>query len=218
MRKVIATILGGSLAAMLLFGALESRAEAAVVGFDSSYFGESAFLTLDPGQSGQFVVIFTNTGSAGWVKSSASQVNLAACRDDKLTCNVIPEESAYNDGSWYSQIAYATHTTDFVGPGQNAFFVYRVRVPSTIITASLARFNGDLVQASTLQKIHPEGYFQDVSVRAPVGGGGGGGTGATAACTGGEASCGSVAGIATNIVNGVATFAKSILELFVTRA
>jgi hypothetical protein len=190
----------------VLFGTQQSQAEA-VVGYDSSYFGESAFLTLNPGDSGQFVVIFTNTGSTGWVKNSNSQVNLATCRNDKITCNVIPEAAAFNDGSWYSPIAYATHTTDYVGPGQNGFFLYRVKVPTTITVATLARFNGDLVLASTLQKIHPEGYYQDVSVRGPAGGGGGG-TGATMSCGGGD--CDVVAGIATNIVSGVTNIARSI--------
>jgi hypothetical protein len=205
MRRLTAAILGSGLALTLLFGAQQSQAEA-VAGYDSSYFGESAFLTLNPGDTGQFVVIFTNTGSTGWVKNSDSQVNLAACLDDKVTCNVVPEGAAFNDGSWFSQIAYATHTTNYVGPGQNGFFVYRVKVPSTITRATLARFHGDLVQASTLQKIHPEGYYQDVSVRGPAGGGGG--TGATMSCGGGD--CDVVAGIATNIVSGVTNIARSV--------
>jgi hypothetical protein len=209
MRRLTAAVLGSGLALVVLFGTQQSQAEA-VVGYDSSYFGESAFLTLNPGDSGQFVVIFTNTGSTGWVKNSNSQVNLATCRNDKITCNVIPEAAAFNDGSWYSPIAYATHTTDYVGPGQNGFFLYRVKVPTTITVATLARFNGDLVLASTLQKIHPEGYYQDASVRGPAGGGGGG-TGATMSCGGGD--CDVVAGIATNIVSGVTNIARSISSL-----
>ena len=38
-------------------------------GFDSRYFGESAFVTLVPGQSNQFAVGFTNTGRLGWQRN-----------------------------------------------------------------------------------------------------------------------------------------------------
>jgi hypothetical protein len=164
-RQLITAITATALA-LSLVGSAVQPAQAAVPGYNSSYFGESAFLTLNPGATGQFVAIFTNTGGTGWLKASASQVNLGACLDNKTTCNVAPEESAWNDGSWLSSIAYATTSTDFVGPGQNGFFVYNVKVPSTATAGSVGTFNGDLVLGSTLQQIRPEGYYQQVTVTA----------------------------------------------------
>jgi len=164
-RQLITAITATALA-LSLVGSAVQPANAAVTGYNSSYFGESAFLTLNPGQTGQFVAIFTNTGSTGWLKASASQVNLGTCLDDKTTCNVAPEESAWNDGSWLSSIAYATTSTDYVGPGQNGFFVYNVRVPSTATAGTAGTFNGDLVLGSTLQQIRPEGYYQIATVTA----------------------------------------------------
>jgi uncharacterized repeat protein (TIGR01451 family) len=144
--------------------AFTPKPAAAVTGFDSLYFGESAFLTLDPGQSGQFVAIFTNTGTTTWQKGTPSQVNLAACLNDKVTCNVAPEESAWNDGSWLSTTAYATTSRDSVARGQNGFFIYTVKVPAS--ATGTVRFNGDLVLASSGARIHPEGYYQDATVSA----------------------------------------------------
>src|SRR5260221_4016516 len=140
-------------------------AQAAVPGYLSSYFGESAFLNLQQGSTCQFVAIFTNTGGTGWLRNSASQVNLGVCLSDKTTCNVTSPNAAWNDGSWLSNIAYATHSTDFVGPGQNGFFVYNVKAPSTIAAGTTGTFNGDLVLASTLQQIRPEGYYQAATVQ-----------------------------------------------------
>jgi len=136
-------------------------AHAAVTGFDASYFGESNFLSVGPGQTGQFVVIFTNTGGQTWQRASGSQVNLAICLPDKVTCNVPSPNARWNDGSWLSSIAYATHNSD-VAPTQNGYFVYSIRVPLDT-TAGVYWFHGDLVLGSTLAKIHPAGYFQNAT-------------------------------------------------------
>ena len=78
------------LALLILIGLvlLAAPVRAAVPGFDSAYAGESAFLTIGPGMSGQFQVFFTNTGSTTWRKGTTSQVNLTVCLDDKRTYKV----------------------------------------------------------------------------------------------------------------------------------
>ncbi|MBI3522188.1 MAG: hypothetical protein HY071_03690 [Chloroflexi bacterium] len=135
---------------------------AAIVGYDSAYQFESAFLTLNPGDSGTFSVFFANTGTTSWVKGTATQVNLATCLDDKVTCNVPPEEAAFASG-WLSATAYATHTKDSVIPGDFSAFTYTIKAPATAAAATY-RFNGDLVLGSTQAKVHPEGYYQDAKV------------------------------------------------------
>jgi hypothetical protein len=135
-----------------------------VAGFDSAYQFESAFLgNLKPGDAGTFTVFFANTGSTTWAAGTATQVNLAACLDDKVTCNVAPEESAWNPGTWLSSTAYATHAKTPVVPGDFSAFTYSVKVPAAATVGSY-RFNGDLVLTSTGAKIHAEGYFQDATV------------------------------------------------------
>src|SRR5207247_10982612 len=86
---------------------LAAPVRAAVPGVDSAYAGESAFLTIGPGTSGQFQVFFTNTGSTTWRKGTTSQVNLTVCLDDKTTCNVDSPLASWNDGSWLPNRAYS---------------------------------------------------------------------------------------------------------------
>ena len=138
----------------------------AVPGFDSAYAGESAFLTVGPGMSGQFQVFFMNTGTATWRKGTASQINLVVCAADKITCNVDSPQASWNDGSWLSSRAYSTHIQTEVAPGRLGTFVYSFKVPLDVISGNY-RFNGDLAQATTGLRIHPEGYYQDATCSCP---------------------------------------------------
>ncbi len=165
MRRIVTAITGTALALSMMV-ALAAPARAAVTGYDSAYAGESAFLTLSPGQSGSFTVFFLNTGTTTWTKGTATQVDLAACLDDKVTCNAQDaSEAGYNSG-WLSATRYATTTQTSVSPGQVATFTYNVAVPAGEASA-LHHFNGALVLSSTGADIHNEGYYQDVNVTAP---------------------------------------------------
>ena len=137
----------------------------AVTGFDSAYAGESAFVTVSPGETASFQVFFKNTGTVAWTKGSATQVDLAACLADKVTCNAQdPADASWNSG-WLSTTRYATHTQTIVSTGSLATFAYNIKAPSNA-TAGTNRFNGDLVVANTGARIHPEGYYQDATVEA----------------------------------------------------
>jgi hypothetical protein len=164
----------GIFAATALFVAalLPAPADSAS-GFAAVYAGESAFISLGPGQTGILTVFFQNSGTATWVRASATQVDLAACLEDKQTCNAQDLiEAPFNDG-WLSSVRYATHIQQSVSPGQIATFSYRVRVPAGA-AARAYRFNGDLVVSGTGERISPHGYYHDVQVV-------GGATGITAA-------------------------------------
>jgi hypothetical protein len=156
----------GLAAILLAFGvfAYVAGPSRAASGYDSAYFGESAFLSLNPGQSGQFAVGFNNTGSIGWVRGTASQVNLQVCAADKVTCGVPSPYATWASG-WLSSTAYATASTDYVGPGQTGFFVYNIVAP-TSSAGQTARFNGDLALNASGQQLHPQGYYQDATVVA----------------------------------------------------
>src|SRR3989442_4494392 len=85
--------------AMLIIGL--NRAPSIAASFDSAYQFESAFLgNLRPGDTGTFSVFFANTGTMTWIAGTATQVNLLACLDNKITCSVAPEEAAWNPGTW----------------------------------------------------------------------------------------------------------------------
>jgi len=143
--------------------ALPARAAA---DFDSAYVFESAYLSgLAAGDTGTFAAFFMNTGNLPWSIGSSSQVNLGACRSDKITCNVESERAAWNDGTWPSSRAYAPQTKVTVSSGDFTSFFYQIKVPVNTFPGTY-RFNGDLVVAATGVPVHPEGYYQDVSVVA----------------------------------------------------
>jgi len=170
MRKITVAFTAAALAVSMLAAAIP--AAASVTGYDSAYAGESAFVSLAPGQSNEFQVFFANTGSTTWARGTSTEVDLAACLADKVTCNAQDASEAPFNSGWLSATRYATTTQTAVSPGSIATFKYTVLVPAGTASGTY-RFNGDLVQASSGATIHPEGYFQDVTV-------GGGGTGAAA--------------------------------------
>ena len=129
---------------MAQFSIVMAPAQAATA-YDSQYQFESAFLgNLKPSDTGTFSVFFANIGTVTWVVGTTTQVNLAACRDDKVTCNVAPEEASWNPGTWLSTTAYATHAKVAVAPGDFSAFTYNIKVPAGA-TIGTYRFNGDLV-------------------------------------------------------------------------
>src|SRR5256885_2391590 len=137
----------------------------AVTGYDSAYSGESAFVTINAGDTQSFQVFFSNTGTQTWTKGGDTQVDLAACLADKVTCNAQdPSESTWNSG-WISSTRYATTTQATTAPGALATFAYNIKAPSNA-AAGVHRFNGDLVVASSGARIHPEGYYQDAEIAA----------------------------------------------------
>ena len=137
----------------------------AVTGYDSAYSGESAFVTISPGETQSFQVFFSNTGTLTWTKGASTQVDLAACLADKITCPAQdPADSTWNSG-WISSTRYATTTQATVAPGEMGTFAYNIKAPSNA-TAGTHRFNGDLVVASSGARIHPEGYYQDATIEA----------------------------------------------------
>jgi hypothetical protein len=153
------------LALVALCLAYAPTAALAVEGYDSAYSGESAFVNISPGETAAFQVFFSNTGSLTWTKGGDTQVDLAACLADKVTCPAQdPTDSTWNSG-WLSATRYATTTQATVAPGTLATFAYNIKAPSDA-TAGTHRFNGDLVVSSSGARIHPQGYYQDATVLA----------------------------------------------------
>jgi len=162
MRRFTTAITAAALAMSMALSLNGGTAQAATPGYDSAYQFESAFLTVKSADSGTFSVFFANTGTTSWTAGSGSQVNLGVCAADKVTCNVVSGNAAWANG-WLSSTAYATHTKTVVVPGDFSAFTYNIKVPAGT-GAGTYRFNGDLVIASTGDRIHPEGYYQDASV------------------------------------------------------
>jgi hypothetical protein len=166
MRKITTAITAAALAFSMMAAAVPA---AAVAGYDSAYAGESAFVNIVAGQTQNFQVFFANTGTTSWVKGTGTQVDLAACLEDKVTCNAQDaSEATWNNGQWLSAVRYATTTQTTTPPGSLGTFSYNITAP-TGVAAGIFHFNGDLVVASSGERIHPEGYFQDANTGASAG-------------------------------------------------
>src|SRR5438093_7346134 len=164
MRRCFAVVASIALACGIPL--LTQTAARAACCIDSSDQFERAFLTLAPGDTGTFAVFFANTGATAWVQGTGTQVNLAVCDSSKIVCNVSSVNAAFAS-NWLSTTAYASHTKSVVSPGDFSPFSYGIKVPVGQ-TSGTYRFNGDLVLAATGERIHPEGYYQDVTVAAPA--------------------------------------------------
>lgn len=165
MRKIAVAFTAMTLALSMLAQSVPAMAAA---GYDSSYAGESAFVSLAPGQSNEFQVFFANTGTTTWTVGSTTEVDLAACLEDKVTCNAQDATEAPWNSGWKSATRYATSTQTSVAPGSIATFKYTVMAPAGV-AAGTYNFNGDLVVATTGEKVHPEGYYQSATVGAGSG-------------------------------------------------
>jgi len=124
---LLKTLLAAIAALILAFGPLAGTASASS-GYHAAYFSESSFLALAPGQSGQFAVGFTNTGTQAWVKNGSAQASLHTAaplnntRDFAAGWGWAPH--------WPSPNIYAHQSTDLVAPGETGFFVYSFVVPT----------------------------------------------------------------------------------------
>ena len=168
MRKIVTAVSAAALSLSMLATAVPALA---VTGYDSAYAGESAFVNISPGQTLNFQVFFANTGTTTWSRGTGTQVDLAACLSDKVTCNAVEAANAAWNSGWLSATRYASTVQTTTAPGALGTFSYNIAAPSTAL-AGTYRFNGDLVLSSTGERIHPEGYYQDATI-------GGTGTGAS---------------------------------------
>jgi len=166
MRKIVTAVSAAALSLSMLSAAVPALA---VTGYDSAYAGESAFVNISPGQTQNFQVFFANTGQTTWSRGTGTQVDLAACQHDKVTCNSVASDVAAWNSGWLSTTRYATTTQTTTAPGSLGTFSYNVTAPVGA-AAGTYRFNGDLVLSTTGAEIHPEGYYQDATIGTGAGG------------------------------------------------
>src|SRR5436190_11197522 len=165
MRKITTAITAAALAFSMMAAAVPA---AAVTGYDSAYAGESAFVNITGGQTQNFQVFFANVGTTSWQKGGTTEVDLAACLEDKVTCNAQDASEATWNSGWLSAVRYATTTQTITPPGSLGTFSYNIMAPVGV-AAGIYHFNGDLVVSSTGERIHPEGYFQDANTGVSAG-------------------------------------------------
>ncbi len=134
---------------------------AAEAGFHAAYFSESSFLTLTPGQTGQFSVGFSNTGDQAWVKSTAGQavsLHTAAPLD-----NTTDNAAGWASG-WAAANIYANQLSDLVAPAQVGFFVYDVRVPAAAALGAHTFYGRPVIDG--VGPLEDYGYYQIATIVA----------------------------------------------------
>lgn len=149
MRRIVTAISAAALAFGLVSNALPANAAAV---FDSAWAGQSDYLDSKPGDTVEVTVFFVNTGTETWTKGTSTQVDLAACLDDKVTCNAQDASDAdFNAGTWTSTTRYSSGEFATRAPGQTQTFKFKLTVPLTK-AAGTYLLNGALVVSATDRK------------------------------------------------------------------
>lgn len=151
-------LLNGAVVSALAFGMLSLSAPAlSAPGYHGAYFSESSFLSLAPGQTGQFAVGYGNTGDLAWVKGDAvAQASLRTRGNSLLS-------AAGWAVNWTAPTIYANQASDLVAPGQVGFFIYNVQVPANAPQGA-QQFTG--LEWAGGAPLEDYGYFQVVTVIA----------------------------------------------------
>jgi hypothetical protein len=105
---------------VVTFGSL---IDATVPDYHASFFAESAFPTIASGQTGEWVIAFTNTGRTGWNLSESTAVRLG-------TWSPQDAPSMLAAPTWIASNRPAQQTTTWVGPGQQAWFSVQLKAPT----------------------------------------------------------------------------------------
>ncbi|HUG05373.1 MAG TPA: CAP domain-containing protein [Candidatus Limnocylindria bacterium] len=95
------------------------------LGYHAAWAGQSADVTLSPGQTATLVLALRNTGYRGWYRGNpGQQANLG-------TADPLDAQRWDLQHGWPSASRIATTTTAYVGPGQVGWFQFQVRGPAS---------------------------------------------------------------------------------------
>lgn len=137
-------------------------------GFHASWYGQSGYSTLCPGQTATAVVAFYNSGTRGWLADTMGQVaylgtwNPEPGQDRASTLGGDGGAGSPNTG-WPRYNRVAAQPARWVGPNQVAWFQFTVVAPSAPGTYRLAI--RPLIEGA--QWMEDFGVFWIVTVRAP---------------------------------------------------
>ena len=107
---------------------------AGIAGFHASWYGQSGYPTLCPGERSNAVVAFYNSGSRGWVAGRMGEVaylgtwNGDPGQDEATVLGGNGEMGSPQTG-WPRFNRVATQPSDYVGPGQVAWFQFTMQAP-----------------------------------------------------------------------------------------
>jgi uncharacterized lipoprotein YddW (UPF0748 family) len=107
-----------------------------VGGFHASWYGQSGYPTLCPGQTSTAVVAYANSGSFGWVSGRMGEVAYLGTWSpepghDKPTPLGGDGQLGSPATGWPRYNRIAVQPSEYVGPGQVAWFQFAIQAPST---------------------------------------------------------------------------------------
>ena len=109
---------------------------AGVRGFHTSWYGQSGYPTLCPGETSTAVVAFKNSGSFGWVSGRMGEVAYLGTwgpepGQDKATPLGGDGQLGTPATGWPRYNRIAAQPADYVGPGQVSWFQFTIQAPTT---------------------------------------------------------------------------------------
>src|SRR3989441_7733023 len=110
------------------------RLPSGVPGFHASWYGQSGYPTLCPGERSSAVVAFYNSGSRGWVRGRLGEVaylgtwNGDPGQDEPTVLGGNGEMGSPQTG-WPRFNRVAMQPSDYVGPAQVAWFQFTIQAP-----------------------------------------------------------------------------------------
>ena len=111
-----------------------ARVPGGLPGFHASWYGQSGYPTLCPGDRSNAVVAFYNSGSRGWVSGRMGEVaylgtwNGDPGQDEPTVLGGNGELGSSQTG-WPRFNRVAAQPSDYVGPGQVAWFQFTIQAP-----------------------------------------------------------------------------------------
>jgi len=108
---------------VVTFGSLIDQTFPVAPEYHTTFYAQSAYPTIAPNQTAEWVIAFTNTGTSGWDMSRATAVRLG-------TWSPQDAPSVLATPGWIAANRPAEQTTTWVGPGQQAWFRVQLHAPS----------------------------------------------------------------------------------------
>lgn len=139
-----------------------------VPGFHASWFGQSGYSTLCPGQTANAVVAYYNSGTRGWLSTKMGEIAYLGTWDpepgqDRPTALGGDGGAGSPNTGWPRYNRVAVQPAEWVGPNQVAWFQFTIVAPSTPGTYRLAI--RPLIEGAHWMEDY--GVFWVVTVRAP---------------------------------------------------
>src|SRR5687767_13200935 len=106
---------------VVTFGSLVDRPSAPQ--YHATFYTQSEYPTVAPGQTAEWVIALTNTGTTGWDLGQATAARLGTWAPQDAP-------SALASPAWIAPNRPAQQTTTWVGPGQQAWFRVQLQAPT----------------------------------------------------------------------------------------